>query len=72
VLNLAADRGAFMCQSQSLNVHLQAPTTGQLTSMHFYGWKRSLKVGVHYLCTHPASQAIKFTLDYSLVAQVKQ
>ena len=72
VLDLAADRGAFMCQSQSLNVHLQAPTAGQLTSMHFYGWKRGLKTGMYYLRTRPAAQAIQFTLDHSLVSQVKQ
>ena len=72
VLDLAADRGAFICQSQSVNVHLQAPTAGQLTSMHFYGWKRGLKTGMYYLRTRPAAQAIQFTLDHSLVAQVKQ
>lgn len=72
VLDLAADRGAFICQSQSLNVHLQAPSVGQLTSMHFYGWKRGLKTGMYYLRTRPAAQAIQFTLDHSLVAQVKQ
>lgn len=67
VLDLAADRGAFICQSQSLNVHLQSPTTGQLTSMHFYGWKKGLKTGMHYLRTRPASQAIKFTVDSSFL-----
>ena len=72
VLDLAADRGAFICQSQSLNVHLQAPTAGQLTSMHFYGWKRGLKTGMYYLRTRPAAQAIQFTIDHSLVSQVKQ
>jgi ribonucleoside-diphosphate reductase subunit M1 len=72
VLDLAADRGAFICQSQSLNVHLQAPTAGQLTSMHFYGWKCGLKTGMYYLRTRPAAQAIQFTLDHSLVSQVKQ
>lgn len=46
VIDLAADRGAFICQSQSLNIHLSAPTNGQLTSMHFYGWKRGLKTGM--------------------------
>ena len=65
VLDLAADRGAFICQSQSLNVHLQAPTNGQLTSMHFYGWKKGLKTGMYYLRTRPAAQAIKFTVDSS-------
>ncbi|KAI0052737.1 ribonucleotide reductase alpha subunit [Auriscalpium vulgare] len=72
VLDLAADRGAFICQSQSLNVHLQAPTNGQLTSMHFYGWKKGLKTGMYYLRTRPAAQAIQFTVDQNLVAQVKQ
>jgi hypothetical protein len=43
VLDLAADRGAFICQSQSLNVHLQSPTLGQLTNMHFYGWKKGFE-----------------------------
>lgn len=65
VLDLAADRGAFICQSQSLNVHLQSPTNGQLTSMHFYGWKKGLKTGMYYLRTRPAAQAIKFTVDSS-------
>ncbi|KAI0258190.1 ribonucleotide reductase [Gloeopeniophorella convolvens] len=72
VLDLAADRGAFICQSQSLNVHLQAPSTGQLTSMHFHGWRKGLKTGMYYLRTRPAAQAIQFTLDHALVAQVKQ
>ena len=67
VLDLAADRGAFICQSQSLNVHLQAPTNGQLTSMHFYGWKKGLKTGMYYLRTRPAAQAIKFTVDSSFL-----
>lgn len=72
VLDLAADRGAFICQSQSLNIHLQAPTVGQLTSMHFYGWKRGLKTGMYYLRTKPASQAIQFTLDHNLVKETKK
>src|ERR1700722_19887754 len=72
VLDLAADRGAFICQSQSLNVHLQAPTLGQLTSMHFYGWKRGLKTGMYYLRTRPAAQAIQFTVDQSLIQDAKK
>ncbi|KZV63913.1 hypothetical protein PENSPDRAFT_192378 [Peniophora sp. CONT] len=71
VLDLAADRGAFICQSQSLNIHLQAPTLGQLTSMHFYGWKKGLKTGMYYLRTRPAAQAIQFTLDHALVKEVR-
>ncbi|KAF8644660.1 hypothetical protein AX16_008320 [Volvariella volvacea WC 439] len=72
VLDLAADRGAFICQSQSLNVHLQAPTLGQLTSMHFYGWKKGLKTGMYYLRTRPAAQAIQFTVDQSLLKDAKK
>ncbi|KAH9947626.1 ribonucleotide reductase alpha subunit [Amylocystis lapponica] len=72
VLDLAADRGAFICQSQSLNVHLQAPTTAQLTSMHFYGWKKGLKTGMYYLRTRPAAQAIQFTIDQSVLNDAKQ
>jgi ribonucleoside-diphosphate reductase subunit M1 len=71
VLDLAADRGAFICQSQSLNVHLQAPTLGQLTSMHFYGWKKGLKTGMYYLRTRPAAQAIQFTVDQSVLKDAK-
>ena len=72
VLDLAADRGAFICQSQSLNVHLQSPTLGQLTSMHFYGWKKGLKTGMYYLRTRPAAQAIQFTVDQSVLDSAKQ
>jgi len=72
VLDLAADRGAFICQSQSLNVHLQAPTNGQLTSMHFYGWKKGLKTGMYYLRTRPAAQAIQFTVDASYLNSAKK
>lgn len=72
VLDLAADRGPFICQSQSLNVHLQSPTLGQLTSMHFYGWKKGLKTGMYYLRTRPAAQAIQFTVDQSVLKQAKK
>jgi len=72
VLDLAADRGPFICQSQSLNVHIQSPTLGQLTSMHFYGWKKGLKTGMYYLRTRPAAQAIQFTVDQSVLNQVKK
>lgn len=72
VIDLAADRGAYICQSQSLNVHLQAPTMGQLTSMHFYGWKKGLKTGMYYLRTRPAAQAIQFTVDQSVLKDAKK
>ncbi|EPQ27825.1 uncharacterized protein PFL1_04570 [Pseudozyma flocculosa PF-1] len=71
IIDMAADRGAFICQSQSLNIHLSAPTFGQLTSMHFYGWKKGLKTGTYYLRTKPASNAIQFTLSVSEVAEAK-
>lgn len=71
VIDLAADRGAFICQSQSLNIHLQSPTVGQLTSMHFYGWKKGLKTGMYYLRTRPATQAIQFTIDQSVLKAAK-
>lgn len=72
VIDLAADRGAFICQSQSLNVHLQNPSVGQLTSMHFYGWKKGLKTGMYYLRTRPAAQAIQFTVDQSILNKAKE
>jgi len=69
VLDMAADRGAFICQSQSLNVHLANPTGGQLTSMHFYAWKKGLKTGMYYLRTRPKADAIQFTVDKTQVLQ---
>jgi ribonucleotide reductase alpha subunit len=50
---MAADRGAYICQSQSLNIHMAEPTTGKLTSMHFYAWRKGLKTGMYYLRTRP-------------------
>ncbi|XP_022186940.1 ribonucleoside-diphosphate reductase large subunit [Nilaparvata lugens] len=63
VLKMAADRGAFIDQSQSLNIHIAEPNYGKLTSMHFYAWKLGLKTGMYYLRTKPAAQAIQFTVD---------
>lgn len=60
---MAADRGAYICQSQSMNVFLQDPNFGKLTSMHFYAWKKGLKTGMYYLRSQAAASAIKFTLD---------
>ncbi len=60
---MAADRGAFIDQSQSLNIHLKEPTMGKITSMHFAGWKLGLKTGMYYLRTQAASQPIQFTVD---------
>lgn len=60
---MAADRGAFIDQSQSFNVFIADPNFQKLTSMHFYGWKKGLKTGMYYLRTRPAVDAIKFTVD---------
>ncbi|KAF8884938.1 hypothetical protein CPB84DRAFT_1750324 [Gymnopilus junonius] len=59
-------------RSQSLNVHLASPTMGQLTSMHFYGWKKGLKTGMYYLRTRPVVQAIQFTVDQGLLKEAKK
>jgi ribonucleoside-diphosphate reductase alpha subunit len=63
IIDMAAARGKYICQSQSLNLFLEAPTSSQLTSMHFYTWKRGLKTGMYYLRSRPAVDAIKFTVD---------
>merc|ERR1711899_33471 len=68
VLKMAADRGAFIDQSQSLNVHIAEPNFAKLSSMHFYGWQAGLKTGMYYLRTKPAAQAIQFTVDKSKIA----
>ena len=64
LINMAVARGAYIDQSQSLNLFLESPTTAQITSMHFYGWKNGLKTGMYYLRSRPAVDAIKFTVDY--------
>lgn len=63
IIDMAADRGPFICQSQSLNIFMENPNLGKLTSMHFYGWKAGLKTGMYYLRTKAARDAIKFTVD---------
>jgi len=63
LIDMAAARGAFICQSQSLNLFIQDPTIAKLSSMHFYAWKQGLKTGMYYLRTKSAVQAIKFTVD---------
>ncbi|MDF9796209.1 ribonucleoside-diphosphate reductase alpha chain [Catalinimonas alkaloidigena] len=69
IIDMAADRGAYICQSQSLNVHMQDPNFGKLTSMHFHAWKRGLKTGMYYLRTKAATDAIKFTVDKAALGQ---
>ena len=68
IIDMAADRGAYIDQSQSLNIHMTNVNAGKLTSMHFYAWKKGLKTGMYYLRTKSATDAIKFTLDPNAVA----
>ena len=69
ILDMAADRGAYIDQSQSLNIFMENANYAKLTSMHFYGWKAGLKTGMYYLRTKAATDAIKFTLDKEAMAQ---
>jgi ribonucleoside-diphosphate reductase alpha chain len=69
IVDMAADRGAFICQSQSLNVFMENANFGKLTSLHFHAWKSGLKTGMYYLRTKAATDAIKFTLDKSKLAE---
>jgi ribonucleoside-diphosphate reductase alpha chain len=63
IIDMAADRGAFICQSQSLNIFMENANYAKLTSMHFYGWRKGLKTGMYYLRTKAAADAIKFTVS---------
>jgi ribonucleoside-diphosphate reductase alpha chain len=63
LIDMAADRGAYICQSQSLNLFVDTPSASKLTSMHFYGWKKGLKTGMYYLRTQAATQAVQFTIE---------
>lgn len=63
IIDMAADRGAYICQSQSLNLFVDNPTASKLTSMHFYAWKKGLKTGMYYLRTQAATQAVQFTVE---------
>jgi ribonucleoside-diphosphate reductase alpha chain len=71
VIDMAADRGAYICQSQSLNIFMENANFGKLTSMHFYAWEKGLKTGMYYLRTKAATDAIKFTVDKSQLSQPK-
>lgn len=69
IIDMAADRGAFICQSQSLNLFVDTPSTSRLSSMHFYGWKKGLKTGMYYLRTQAAAQAVQFTVEKQTVPE---
>ena len=71
VLNMAADRGAFIDQSQSLNVHMADANMAKLSSMHFHGWQIGLKTGMYYLRTKAAANAIQFTVDKTKLKMTK-
>lgn len=71
IIDMAADRGVFIDQSQSLNIFVAEPTYARLTSMHFYGWKKGLKTGMYYLRTRPAADAIQFTVDQQALTDSK-
>jgi ribonucleoside-diphosphate reductase alpha subunit len=66
VIDMAADRGAFICQSQSMNLFVENPNFGKLSSMHFYAWQKGLKTGMYYLRSKAATDPIKFTVEQSL------
>ena len=63
IIDMSADRGAFVCQSQSLNLWIEDPNYNSLTSMHFYSWKKGLKTGVYYLRRKGKHQAQQFTVE---------
>ena len=68
LIDMAADRGAFICQSQSLNLFVESPDYAKLSSMHFYAWKKGLKTGMYYLRTKAAAAAIQFTVGQGAAA----
>merc|ERR1712136_705740 len=72
VLGMAADRGAYIDQSQSLNIHMVDATAAKLSSMHFHGWQLGLKTGIYYLRTKAAVDAIKFTVEVDKVREATQ
>ena len=72
IIEMAAERGAYICQSQSMNIHIQDPNFGKMTSMHFYAWKLGLKTGMYYLRSKAATDAIKFTLDKEAVKKSEE
>ena len=69
VIDMAADRGAYIDQSQSLNIHMIDANPAKVTSMHFYGWGKGLKPGMYYLRTKAATDAIKLTIDKSAIEE---
>jgi ribonucleoside-diphosphate reductase alpha chain len=71
IIDMAADRGAFIDQSQSLNLFMENPTVSRITSMHFYAWEKGLKTGMYYLRTKAATDAVKFTVEKEQDVQIQ-
>ncbi len=65
IVDMAVDRGPFICQSMSMNIHMRGATAGKLTALHFHAWRRGLKTGMYYLRNTPAVEAVQFTVDNS-------
>ncbi|XP_074591512.1 ribonucleoside-diphosphate reductase large subunit-like [Curcuma longa] len=72
LVDMAIDRGCYIDQSQSLNIHMDQPNFGKLTSLHFYAWSKGLKTGMYYLRSRAAADAIKFTVDTSALGKTEQ
>jgi len=71
LIDQAADRGRFVCQSQSLNLFLEDPNTSKISSMHMYAWKQGLKTGMYYLRTRPKARAVQFTVDPAVACSLE-
>ena len=72
LIDQAADRGIYICQSQSLNLFLKSPKFNQISSMHFYSWKKGLKTGIYYLRTKAVSKSQQFTIEPELKKKIEQ
>lgn len=72
IIDMAADRGPYICQSQSMNIHMKDITPQKLTSMHFYAWEKHLKTGMYYLRSQSATDADKVTVEISTIQKVRQ
>jgi len=72
LIDYAADRAPFICQTQSMNLFMSEPTYGKMTSMHFYAWRKGLKTGMYYLRTRTKANAQQVTIDPKLLEQMKQ
>ena len=72
IIDMSCDRAPYICQSHSLNIHMEAASFAKLTSMHFYAWQKGLKTGMYYLRTKPAANAIAFTVDKERLQKSKE